>query len=55
MYVIGLGLILGFNFGIEGLLGGTIISIILVIPCVWKKSLDKFPLFKKNLLFLYPE
>jgi len=51
MYVIGLGLILGFNFGIEGLLWGTIISIILVIPWVWKKALNKFSLFKKKSSF----
>jgi len=44
MCVIGLGLILGFNFGIEGLLWGTIISIILVIPWLWRKAIDKFSL-----------
>lgn len=45
-YVIGIFLILGLNFGIEGLLLGSIISIILILPLLWKKALGGFSRFR---------
>lgn len=41
---IGLILILCFKLGIEGLLWGTILSILLILPFLWKKAVDKFSL-----------
>lgn len=48
-YVVGLGLILGFNFGIEGLLWGMIVSMISVVPWVWKKVLNSSLFLKRKL------
>ena len=47
---IGFGLILViiFKFGIEGLLWGTILSIALILPWLWKKTINKFSLRKKT-------
>ena len=51
VYIIGLGLILGLNFGIGGLLWGVILSISIIIPWIWKKALGKFFLFKNKFSF----
>jgi len=45
----GLGLILIFHLGIEGLLWGNILSLAVAFPLLWKKALGKASLHPRNL------
>lgn len=40
-FILGMMLIILFNFGIDGLFWGTIISLLLILPVLWKKSVER--------------
>lgn len=52
---IGLILVVSLKFGIEGLLWGIVLSILLILPWLWKKAVGKFFLKQKISKFLAKE
>ena len=47
--IFGILLVIIFHFSINGLLWGSIISLLIIIPFLWKKAVDKIPLNWKEI------